>query len=433
MIVRVEPSVAEGKLRAPPSKSWSQRALFLSLLAEGTSKIKRLPTSDDVLATLNAVKMFGAAVEVEKDMVKITGGQVATPEDVINMRGSGTGARIAIAVGTLVPKGTGAVITGNKSLRRRPMRPVIDIMRQLGAEVLSLREGKLPVVSLGGLPGGTAEVDGRVTSQHVTAALIAGTRSEKGVTVKARNLVSRGYVALTEEVLEEFGAEVECKSDYSECTVKPSELKPVEKEVPGDYALAAFPMVLAAVTGGKVEVEGLPSPRSGPGDHKILRYLEKFGVHVKYLGNKVLVEGSARPKGARVNLKDEPDLALPLAALAAVAKGESVLAGIAHLAYKESNRIKTIIETLECFGIKARVDGHSIRILGSESLRRCTIRCPDDHRIAMLASVLGAASGAIIEGAECVAKSWPEYWEAMSALGVKVYVEGEEGRRTHRR
>jgi len=433
MRVTVEPSTLEGELRAPPSKSWAQRALFLSLLAEGLSELKGLPLSDDVMASLDAVKSFGADVAREGRNVRIGGGEVKVPEDVINMRGSGTGARIAIAVGTLVPKGYGVVVTGNESLRRRPMMPVVEVMNKLGAEVRSLRDGKLPVVSFGGLPGGEAEVDGSVTSQHVTAALIAGTRSERGVTVKAKNLVSRGYVALTERVLREFGAEVECNGSYTECSVKPSTLSPVQKEVPGDYALAAFPAVAAVVGGGEVRIRGLPAPEPGPGDHRLISYLEKFGVDVSFEGEALVVKGHKRPRGTRVNLKDEPDLALPLAALAAVAKGESVLAGLSHLAYKESNRLKTIIETLRCFGVNARLDGSSLRVLGTERLRRCEITCPDDHRIAMLASLLGLASGAVIEKAECVEKSWPEYWDEMKRLGVKVYVEDTPRKRLHKR
>lgn len=424
MRVRVEPSTPEGSVEAPPSKSWAQRAAFLALLAEGRSSFRRVPESDDVLASLEAVRAFGAKVEAKGGEVAIEGGEVKVPEDVINMRGSGTGARIAIAVGTLVPKGFGVVVTGNASLRRRPMTPVVEVMNALGAEVVSLRGGLLPVVSFGGLPGGEAEVDGSVTSQHVTAALIASTKSERGAKITVKNAVSRGYIALTERVMRLFGAKVKCDAKYSYCEVEPSELKAVRSEVPGDYALAAFPAALAVVSGGEVKVGPLPPPESGPGDHRLVDYLRKFGVEVSYSDGYLRVEGSVRPKGTRVNLKDEPDLALPLAAVAAVSKGESVLAGLSHLVYKESNRIETILQTLKCFGVSARVDGPSIRVLGTESLRPCRLKCPDDHRIAMLAAVLGSAAGAVIESAECVNKSWPGFWDALSSLGVKVYVEG---------
>ena len=421
MKITIQPSTVDGALDAPPSKSWAQRMLFLSLLAQGTSEIRNLPGSDDVLASLDAVKAFGAKVHSTEGSVRIEGGSVRTPESPVDMRGSGTGARIAIGIGTLVPRGTGACITGNESLRRRPMSPVVEVFNALGAEVRSLRNGLLPVVSFGGLPGGEAEVDGSITSQHVTSAMIAGTKSEKGVTLKIKNLVSRGYVALTRDVLELFGAEVSCSEDYTQCSVKPSELYPVQMTVPGDYALAAFPMALAVITKGRVVVRGLPAPYDGPGDHNVLKYLKAFGANVVYHSGNVEVSMESRPKAARLNLRDEPDLALPLAAVAAVAEGESVLKGLSHLAYKESNRLEEITKVLKCFGVSAKVDAGSLRIWGSVSLKPCVVRCPDDHRIAMMASLLGAYIGARVDNAECVAKSWPEYWEVLRRLGVRIF------------
>ena len=424
MKVTVEPSTVEGEARAPPSKSWAQRAAFLSLLAEGVSSFSNFPSSDDVAASLDAVRAFGASVSVKGNEVEIGGGEVKVPEDVINMRGSGTGARIAIAIGTLVPKGFGAVVTGNKSLRRRPMSPVIDAMRGLGADVRSLRGGLLPVVSFGGLPGGEVEVDGSVTSQHVTAALIASAKSEAGAKISVKNPVSRGYIALTVKLMRAYGARVSCNEAYTQCSVEPSELKPLRGEVPGDYALAAFLAAAAVVSGGKVKVASLPPPEDGPGDHRVIEYLRKFGIEIDYANGELAVDGTSLPRGTRVNLKDEPDLALPLAAVAAVSRGESVLAGLSHLVYKESNRLETILETLKCFGVSARVDGSSIRILGTKSLKRCKLKCPDDHRVAMLAGVLGLSAGAVISSAECVSKSWPQFWAVMEALGARVYVEG---------
>ncbi len=420
MKVIVQPSRVSGKLIAPPSKSWAQRLLFLSLLASGRSEISNLPESDDVRASLDAVRAFGASVEEGAGKVSIEGGTVEAPEDVVNLRGSGTGARIAIGIGTLVPRGYGAVITGNASLRRRPMKPVTDLFNALGADVRSLRNGLLPVVSFGGLPGGEAEVDGSVTSQHVTSALIAGVKSEEGVTIKSKNLVSRGYVALTVEVMEMFGAEVKCNEKFTECSVEPSELNPVDVKVPGDYALAAFPMALALSTKGSVEIEGLPSPREGPGDHRAIEYLKAFGAEASYYSGSVKVEMSERPKAVKLNLRDEPDLALPLIAIAALAEGESVFRGLSHLAYKESNRVEEVIRVLKCFGVNAKYDAGSIRVWGTTSLKPCTITCPEDHRIAMMASILGAHVGARIDNAECVRKSWPDYWDAIKRLGVRV-------------
>ncbi len=421
MRVRVEPSIAEGETEAPPSKSWSQRALFLALLARGETALEGLPTSDDVMASLEAVKAFGAEVVKEGSKTKIISeGEAKVPEDVINMRGSGTGARIAIGIATTLPKGFGAVVTGDHTLRRRPMGPVIELFNSLGAEVRSVRGDKLPVVAFGHLRGGDVETDGSVTSQHVTSALIAGNKAEETLKVKIRRPVSRSYIALTVSVARLFGSKVSCNNEMSECSVSPSDLKAIRAEVPGDYALAAFPLVAGALTGGRVTVRGLPEPEGKFGDHKVIEYMRRFGAEVRYSNGSVTVEGGEL-RGATVNLRDEPDLALPLAALAAEAKGESVLTGLRHLAYKESNRIKTIVETLRCFGVSAQAEGGSIRIWGGIK-KRCKLKCPGDHRIAMMAAVMGTVMGSEIDSAECVSKSWPEFWDAMETLGVKVYV-----------
>ena len=421
MRVRVEPSIAEGEVEAPPSKSWSQRALFLALLAKGETVLEGLPTSDDVMASLEAVKSFGVEVIKEKTKVKIVSeGEAKVPDDVINMRGSGTGARIAIGIATTLPKGFGAVVTGDHTLRRRPMGPVIELFNSLGAEVRSVRGDKLPVVAFGHLKGGEVETDGSVTSQHITSALIAGNKAEAPVKIKIRRPVSRAYIALTISVSKLFGSNTSCNEEMSECSVNPSNLSAVNAKVPGDYALSAFPLVAGALTGGKVTVKGLPEPEGKFGDHKIIEYMKRFGAEVRYSNGSVTVEGGEL-RGATVNLRDEPDLALPLAALAAEAKGESVLTGLRHLAYKESDRIKTIVETLRCFGVSAQTDGTSIRIWGGIK-RRCKLKCPGDHRIAMMAAVMGSVMGSEIDAAECVKKSWPEFWDVMESLGVKVYV-----------
>ncbi len=421
MIVRVEPSVAEGKIEAPPSKSWSQRALFLALLAEGETTLEDLPGSSDVMASLDAIRSFGANVIREGSKVKIISiGEAKVPDDVINMRGSGTGARIAIGIATTLLKGYGAVITGDETLRRRPMQPVIEIFNALGAEVKSVRGDKLPVVAFGHLKGGEVEVDGSVTSQHITSALIAGNKSESTVRIKIKRPVSRAYIQLTVSIAKLFGSNIMCNDDMTECLVEPSNLNPIEAKVPGDYALSAFPLVAGALTGGRVLVRGLSEPEGKFGDHRIIEYMREFGADVNYYEGTVEVYGGDL-RGAKVNLRDEPDLALPLAALAAGAKGESVLTGLRHLAYKESNRIETIVETLRCFGVSAQADGGTIRVWGGIK-RRCKLKCPKDHRIAMMAAVMGAVMGAEIEAAECVRKSWPEFWDTMKALGVKIYV-----------
>ncbi len=411
MKIKVMPSVAEGKVRAPRSKSWAQRALFLSLLSK-RSEIREIPDSKDVLASLNAIKMFGAKVNGE-----VIEGGLKVPEDVINMGGSGTGARIAIGIGTLLPKGFGACITGDETLRRRTMKPVIDTFNSLeGAEVRSLRGDKLPVVAFGKLKGGKAVVDGSVSSQHITSALIAGLKSEDGVELEIKRPVSRAYIELTEMVIKQFGGKVKCNESFTWCKSEPSEMEGIEGRVPGDYALSAF--IMAFGYKGCVEIYDLPEREGKYGDHKIIDYMRQAGLNVEYEDGRVRVCGGAL-KPFTVNLRDQPDLVLPMVALAAMAKGESTIIGVRHLIHKESNRVEEIIKLLKCFGVTANTDGVSIKIWGG-SLRPCNYVCPKDHRMAMTWSILASEVGGELYGAECVDKSWPQYWEVLKKLGIRL-------------
>ncbi len=404
------PSAARGEVKAPKSKSWAQRALFLSLLSK-RSVIEGMPKSKDVIASLNAIKAFGAKVKGN-----VIEGGLKVPENVIDMMGSGTGARIAIGIGTLLPKGYGACITGDETLRRRTMKPVIETFNALGAEVRSLRGDKLPVVSFGKLIGGKATVDGSVSSQHITSALIAGLRSEEGVELEIKRPVSRAYIEMTESVIKQFGGKVKCNDSFTWCKSEPSELEGLEAEVPGDYALSSFIMALGYK--GCVKVKGLPEREGKYGDHKIIDYLRQAGLNVSYEDGEVEVcGGNLRP--FTVNLRDQPDLVIPMAALAALAKGESTIIGVRHLIHKESNRIEEIIKLLKCFGVTANTDGVSIKIWG-ERLRPCNYVCPKDHRMAMMWSILASEVGGEVLNAECVEKSWPEYWDVLRRLGIRL-------------
>ncbi|MEM3870235.1 MAG: 3-phosphoshikimate 1-carboxyvinyltransferase, partial [Candidatus Korarchaeum sp.] len=305
-MIEVLPSVIEGSLLAPPSKSYSHRALAISLICERRSEIEGVSTSRDVAATLNAISMMGANIEVkgEGSGLKVSVDppeRPKVPNDVVDCEGSGTTIRFFAAISTLTEDGY-TVLTGNESLRRRPMGPIIGAIMRLGGWAISTRMNGLPplVVRGGGLRGGYVELDGSISSQFFSGLMMASTRFHEGIRLKPMGgLVSEPYVRMTEEVLRRSGARVELREEIEVDPVRPKKL---EFRVPGDFGLAAPLMTMASITGGRVRVEGLD--RSLPqADSLVLELLREFGVQVREGDNYVSVEGMPK-EAVRINLKD---------------------------------------------------------------------------------------------------------------------------------
>ncbi|MCS7102758.1 MAG: 3-phosphoshikimate 1-carboxyvinyltransferase, partial [Candidatus Korarchaeum sp.] len=249
-MIEVLPSVIEGSLHAPPSKSYSHRALAISLLCEQRSEIERVSSARDVLATLNAISMMGAELELEESSSVLRASvdppeRPEAPDDVIDCRGSGTTIRFFAAISTLTKDGY-TVLTGNESLRRRPMGPIIEAISRLGGHAISTRMNGLPplVVRGGGLRGGYVELDGSISSQFFSGLMIASTRFHEGIRLKPLGeLVSKPYVEMTKEVLTRSGAKVELGEEMRVDPVRPRKLEFI---VPGDFGLVAPLMVMAS-------------------------------------------------------------------------------------------------------------------------------------------------------------------------------------------
>ncbi|MEM2729799.1 MAG: 3-phosphoshikimate 1-carboxyvinyltransferase [Candidatus Korarchaeum sp.] len=423
-MIEVLPSVIEGSLLAPPSKSYSHRALAISLICERRSEIEGVSTSRDVAATLNAISMMGANIEVkgEGSGLKVSVDppeRPKVPNDVVDCEGSGTTIRFFAAISTLTEDGY-TVLTGNESLRRRPMGPIIGAIMRLGGWAISTRMNGLPplVVRGGGLRGGYVELDGSISSQFFSGLMIASTRFHEGIRLKPMGeLVSEPYVRMTEEVLRRSGARVELGEEIEVDPVRPRKL---EFRVPGDFGLAAPLMAMASITGGRVRVEGLD--RSLPqADSLVLELLREFGVQVREGDNYVSVEGMPK-EAVRINLKDAPDL-LPVACvLAASVEGTSEIRGVAHARVKESDRVRNMALELSKMGTWVQELEDGLLIRGGRLRGGVRLSPHGDHRILMALVALAAAAdeGCVIEDEGCVADSYPSFLEDSIRLGLRV-------------
>ncbi len=404
----------EGAVEAPPSKSYTHRALFAALLAEGVSRLENLLVSGDTGASLHAVRRLGARVS-RGWRVEGTAGSPRSPPW-IHCRGSGTTMRIAAAVSALTPGPV--VLYGDRSLNRRPMAPLISALRRLGAKVLS-RGGRPPLAVKGPLRGGETVVDGSISSQFITALLIVG--PVIGVAVKvAGRARSTPYIDVTLRVLAAFGARVE-REGYRFFRVEPTGLVATRFRVPGDYSSAAF-MLAAGALAGRVAVRGL-DPEDVQGDRHIVDALKAMGAKVRIGDGVVEAESSGSLDPVDIYCTHTPDLVPVLAALAAHARGVSRIAGVAHLVYKESNRLEALRRNLRRLGVEVRIGRDELVVRGGE-VRGGVVHSFGDHRIAMAMAIagLGARGPVEVRGAHRIPDSYPQFVDHLRSIGARVEV-----------
>jgi 3-phosphoshikimate 1-carboxyvinyltransferase len=279
------------------------------------------------------------------------------------------------------------------------------------------------VVEGGRLKGGTVELPGDISSQFVSALLFIAPFAEEGVIIKLTTpLESESYVLMTLECLQGFGIEVKTSEDLREFEVLKQAYKPAKYKIEGDWSSASYLLALGAVC-GEIEAENLNS-KSLQGDKVILNFLRDMGAGVEVNESSIVVRKS-KLKAIRADLSDCIDLLPTMAVLAAVADGESQFIGIDRARLKESNRVAALREGLERMGIKVGEERDKLTITGSTP-KGSMIDSKGDHRIAMAFSILGLVAGeTIIDGAECVSKTFPEFWDILRSIGGKVKINGE--------
>jgi len=425
VIIEVKPSKISGEAAVPPNKSYTHRAIAVSALIDETSLVRRPLLSRDTRATINAVERLGAAVRPTSEGLAVTGpAKLKTPDDVINVENSGTTLRFFTAICGLPSNGF-AVLTGDDSVRRRPVGPLLDALRPLGVEAWSSRgDGCAPViVRCGGIEGGETTVLGSQSSQYVSALLIASLRAQAAVAVNlSGDVVSRPYIDATLQTISMFGGEVS-REGYRRFIVNPAKnLGATVFDVPGDFGSASFLVAATYTSHGKLRLKRLDTslPQA---DAAILSLAEEMGLRVEaYEGEAAFSwQGEGRP--LRVSLGDSPDLLPPLAVMAAATPGRSVIRGVAHARLKESDRIHILSTELAKLGISVRQLPDGLEIEGSTRLEGgVTLDSHGDHRVfmAFVALGLGCSKGLRVSGAESVDVSYPGFVEDLKLLGGRI-------------
>ena len=406
----------QATLTLPGSKSYTHRALVAASLAPGDSLLRNPLDAEDTRFTAQALAKLGAGIDWREDRVRVhgTGGRWQPVAGPIYLGNSGTSMRFLTALAAL---GQGDYrLTGSPRLCERPQGELLEALAQLGVKAVSERgDGCPPVVVQGGLQGGKAKLSGGISSQYLSALLFIAPLAPQGVEIAITGeLVSRPYVDLTLDVLGDFGI-----SYYRE-SYRYFQLPGGQCYLPQDYAIeadassASYFWAAAALTHGRVTITNL-APDSCQGDVGFLKVLEQLGCRISSADTGLTVAGGPL-QGIEVDMATMPDLVPTLAVLAAFARGETVITGAAHLRHKESDRLAAVAAELAKMGITVRETADGLVITGGQP-RGAVIDTYQDHRLAMSFAVAGLkAPGTSIRDPDCVAKSFPEFWDFFAKL-----------------
>ncbi len=412
----------KGEINAPPSKSYTHRAIILASLAEGKSKITNPLLCADTLASIDACKAMGAKIAIDKknNCLNISGiSMPELPEKIIDVKNSGTTIRIMASVLALCNEKV--TITGDESIRNRPMQPLIEALEQLGVKTEST-EGLAPVSVTGPITGGKCQIRGDVSSQFISGLLIAAPLAKNDTTVEIiKSLKSTPYLKMTLHLIEMFGGEIEnrnYKKFYINCGQKYTS---ADYEIEGDYSSAAFIIGAAVLTNSEIKIKNL-FRNSKQGDKMILDILKTMGADIVVEEDYITVKGNGKLKGISVDLSQYPDLLPIVAILGSLAKGKTIIKNIEHIRYKECDRVHAIATELKKMGARVTELKASLEIFGGDKLKGAKVSGWDDHRIVMALAVAGmrAEGETLIDTAESIDISFPTFVEVMNEIGANV-------------
>ena len=402
----------------PGSKSFTNRALVCAALARGGSTLVGVLDSDDTEAMFCCLDALGIAVErdpvLQRAVVHGTGGGSRQSAATLDVRQSGTTARFVTPMAAL---GHGRfTVDGHPQMRARPMDDLLRALTILGVDVTSSDGGRLPLrIEAHGVPGGMVTVSGTASSQFLSGLLLSAPCYERGLLVEVEgDLVSKPYVDMTIATMRAFGAVIECRG-HASFRVEPTGYAATDYRIEPDASAASYFFAAAAVTGGRVRVEGLGCGAL-QGDLRFVDALEAMGCTVERGTNAIIVQGPEQLRGIEVDMGHCSDTAQTLAAVAVFADSPTTVTGVGFIRRKETDRIAAVVRELTRCGILA-IEGADGFVVHPGTPSPAAIETYDDHRMAMSFALLGLrVPGIEIVNPGCVAKTFPLYFEVLETL-----------------
>jgi len=402
----------------------------MGALADGNSTIRHPLIGSDTTASIRAMRALGAQFFEEGDKLIINGiKQFQIPKDTINVENSGTTIRFITALTAHVP-GT-VKLTGDASIQKRPMGPLLDALVQLGVECYSEENnGTPPLIIKGGiLKGGQISIPGDISSQFISGLLISSPLSQSDITIQLTTPPkSSPYLAITSDMLNKFGINHIYNPQQRIYKIPGGQTyKPIDYTIPGDFSSAAFFLAAGAILDADISVQNLDI-ENPQGDKEIIQILKTIGAEISVDPEQNVV--NARKKGLNpfeVDCSDIPDLVPILAVVASFIPGKSKLFNAAHLRIKESDRLHTITTELQKMRVDIREFPDELIINGSSEHKGAVLESYDDHRIAMalIIAALPLKEESLIKNIECIKVSYPSFLEDLKKLGGKFQVINE--------
>ena len=412
-------SVLNCSVQVPGSKSVAARALVCAALATGESTVSNLPSGDDTSSMLRGLAILGAEIDVNGGTAKFTSPWDMEQIDplVIDARLAGTTARFLTAVSAL--RAGEVVVTGEESLRKRPMHDLHQALADIGFEVSPLNgPGVLPVaVKRGEQKSDRVNIAATTSSQFTSALMLIAPRLPQGLSIVTEgDVVSQSYLDMTVGVQHSFGVTPVERGEHV-FRYATSDYVGARYEVEPDASSASYPLAAAAIAGGQVVVAGL-GRSSLQGDSKFIDVLVRMGCAVEHIGEDVVLSRSPEMPlmGITVDMRDMSDLVPTLAVVAAFAKTVTTITGVGFIRNKESDRIGDLAHELRVLGVAVDELADGLTIHPSVT-QAGMVDTHHDHRLAMSLALIGLVTpGVVINDPMVVTKSWPEYWTMLGAL-----------------
>lgn len=426
--LEISKSFLEGNIKCPPSKSYTHRAIAIASLADGKSTIINPLLSRDTIATISGCKMFGIKIEKSNENVnciQILGkNQFETPKDIIDAKNSGTTIRILTSMAGLVKNGY-TILTGDDSLKTRPMQPLISALNQLGVHAFSSNEKNTPplIVQGGGIKGGLVSIEGGISSQFISSLLISCSYALTDVEIRVKGKqVSIPYITSTIETMKKFGISIDHNKEYLNYYISNSKYRPTDFIIPGDFSSASLIIAAGVLCGGKIAIGGM-NFHYPQGDMAIIDIVRQMGGDIKVNKEKgeVIVYGSNSLDGIECNLVNCPDLLPVVSILSLKARTPMRIFGISHARFKETDRVSIITNELRKMGVDVSEKEDEVLINPVKGLKNVEFDSHNDHRLFMsftIASMLTNKS--IVKGAESIDVSYPSFINEIKRLGANI-------------
>ena len=419
MNCKVEKSSIDGKIICPSNKSYTHRAIFMASLADGKSMIKNILKSGDTIATINACKNFGVEIkEEENNLIVDSPNELKLQGNIIDAANSGTTIRIAAAISTLAD--TKIVLSGDQSLNKRPMQPLLKALESLGAKCSS-SNGTPPISILGKIKGGKVKIPGNISSQFISALMIVAPKLENGMLLNIQGeLVSKPYVDATIMAMKKFNVNVEAEIPYKKYIINPQNYKSTTFAVPSDFSSLALLLSAAVLLGENLSIQ-MTMGDMPQADEAIIDILEKMGVVVTLDKNVIKIKSPKKLDGGKFDLNNSPDLVPAVAILALKASKPIEIFNVKHVRYKETDRIAILARELAKLGIKVVEKKDGLVLKNSKNLIGADLNSENDHRLFMAFCIAGMYVGnCSVSHPESVKISYPDFIQEMKRIGCKI-------------